>query len=44
MQQLLGLVLLIAIIAFVVFAFRQGQKVKRPPRGVPPDITPPPSF
>jgi hypothetical protein len=38
----LGIGSLIVIVSFIVFAFRQGMKVKRPPQGVPPEITPPP--
>jgi hypothetical protein len=28
---------LLALIAFIVFAFRQGYKVKKPPEGTPPE-------
>jgi hypothetical protein len=34
----LGALLLIAI--FVILAFRQGMKVKKPPEGVPPERWP----
>ena len=37
----LGIGCLILFVAFVVFAFRQGMKVRRRPEGVPPEITPP---
>jgi hypothetical protein len=29
----------VAIVVFIVFAFRQGLKVKNPPEGVPPQHT-----
>jgi hypothetical protein len=38
----LGLSCLALIVGVAVFAFRQGQKVKSPPQGVPPEVTPPP--
>jgi hypothetical protein len=38
-SSILGLLSLIAIAAFVIFAFRQGQKVRKPPEGVPPEQT-----
>jgi hypothetical protein len=38
----LGVTCLAIIVAVVVFAFRQGQKVKGPAQGVPPEVTPPP--
>ena len=37
----LGIGCLILFVGFVVFAFRQGMKVRRPPEGVPPEIYPP---
>ncbi len=39
----LGAGCLVAIVGFVVFAWRQGLKVKNPPEGVPPELNPPPS-
>ena len=33
----LGIPYLVLIVGFVVFAFRQGLKVRRPPEGVPPE-------
>ncbi len=33
----LGLLLLVLVVGFIVFAFRQGLKVRRPPEGVPPE-------
>jgi hypothetical protein len=33
----LGIPLLVLIVGFIVFAFRQGLKVRRPPDGVPPE-------
>jgi len=33
----LGIPLLILIVGFIVFAFRQGLQVRRPPEGVPPE-------
>jgi hypothetical protein len=38
----LGLSCLAIIIAVVVFALRQGLKVRSSPQGVPPEVTPPP--
>jgi hypothetical protein len=38
-STLLGIAAIVAIVAFVVFAFRQGQGVKRRPQGTPPDNT-----
>jgi hypothetical protein len=38
-SSILGLLCLIVIIAFAVFAFRQGQKVRKAPEGVPPERT-----
>ena len=38
-SSILGLLCLIAVVAFAVFAVRQGQKVKRLPEGVPPEQT-----
>jgi hypothetical protein len=35
----LGIPCLILIAGFIVFAFRQGLKVRRPPEGVPPEQT-----
>jgi hypothetical protein len=35
----LGIGSLVLIVGFVIFAFRQGLKVKRPPEGVPPERT-----
>jgi hypothetical protein len=29
------------LVAFVIFAFHQGAKVKNQPQGVPPEVTPP---
>ena len=40
-ETMLGIGALIAIVAFVVFAFRQGFSVKRKPEGVPPEETGP---
>jgi len=37
----LGLSCLAATVGFIVFAFRQGMKVRRPPEGVPPEQSPP---
>jgi hypothetical protein len=37
----LGLSCLALVAVFVVFAFRQGLKVRRYPEGVPPEISPP---
>jgi hypothetical protein len=36
-----SLIALAGLAAFVIFAFRQGAKVKNPPQGVPPEVTPP---
>ena len=33
----LGIPLLVLIVGFIVFAFRQGLKVRRSPEGVPPE-------
>jgi len=38
-SSVLGFAALIAIIGFIVFAFRQGEKVKNPPEGTPSDST-----
>jgi hypothetical protein len=35
----LGIGCLLLIVVFVVFAFRQGMKVKKKPEGVPPETT-----
>ena len=46
MQQVpawLGIGSIILLVSFVVFAFRQGMKVRRPPEGVPPEINFPPN-
>ena len=37
MQTILGIGALIALVGFIVFAFRQGMKVKNPPENVPPE-------
>jgi hypothetical protein len=34
---ILGIGSLIVVITVIVYGFRQGQKVRRPPEGVPPD-------
>ena len=34
---LVGHPLLVLVVGFIVFAFRQGLKVRRPPEGVPPE-------
>ena len=36
----LGLGALLVLAIFVVFTFRQGMKVKKPPEGVPPEQWP----
>jgi hypothetical protein len=36
-ETFLGIGALIAILVFIVFAFRQGLKVKNKPEGVPPE-------
>ena len=36
-ETILGVGALIAILVFIVFAFRQGLKVKNKPEGVPPE-------
>ena len=36
---LLGTLGIVALLGFIVFAFRQGDKVRRPPQGTPPDST-----
>jgi hypothetical protein len=36
-ETILGIGALVAILVFVVFAFRQGLKVKNKPEGVPPE-------
>jgi hypothetical protein len=33
----LGIPLLVLVVGFIVFAFRQGLKVRQPPEGVPPE-------
>jgi hypothetical protein len=33
----LGLTCLLLVVGFIVFAFRQGMKVKNSPEGVPPE-------
>jgi hypothetical protein len=33
----LGILGAIALVSFIVFAFRQGMKVKKSPEGVPPE-------
>jgi len=38
-ETILGLGALIVLAGFIVFAFRQGAKVRRPPEGVPPEQT-----
>ena len=37
MDTILGIGALMAILVFIVFAFRQGFKVKNKPEGVPPE-------
>jgi O-antigen ligase len=39
MSILFGIVGLIALVAFIVFAFRQALKVKKKPEGTPPDYS-----
>ena len=36
METILGIGALVVIVVFIVFAFRQGLKVKNKPEGVPP--------
>jgi hypothetical protein len=36
------LFLLAGLVAFAIFGLRQGFKVRNPPQGVPPEVTPPP--
>jgi hypothetical protein len=38
-STILGICSLIVLIAVIVFAFRQGQQVRKPPEGVPPEHT-----
>jgi hypothetical protein len=38
-ETILGIGALIVLVAFIVFAFRQGMGVKRRPEGVPPEET-----
>lgn len=38
-ETILGIGALIVLVVFVVFAFRQGMKVKGRPEGVPPEET-----
>jgi hypothetical protein len=33
----LGIFSLIVLVAFIVFSFRQGQKLRKTPEGVPPE-------
>ena len=37
MQTILGIGALIVLVSFIVFAFRQGMKVKNRPENVPPE-------
>jgi hypothetical protein len=37
LKTVLGIGALIGIVSFIVFAFRQGLKVKNPPESVPPE-------
>ena len=39
----LSLVVVAGLVVFAVFGLRQGAKVRNPPEGVPPEVTPPPS-
>jgi hypothetical protein len=36
-SNILGIFSLIVLISVIVFAFRQGQTVRKPPEGVPPE-------
>jgi hypothetical protein len=36
-ETILGIGALIVLVSFVIFAFRQGMKVKNKPEGVPPE-------
>ncbi len=38
-STLLGIVSLVALLAFVLFAFRQGIKVTKGPEGTPPEYS-----
>jgi len=38
-SNVLGAASLIVLVSFIVFAFRQGEKVKNPPEGTPPETT-----
>jgi hypothetical protein len=38
-SSILGLVSLLALVSVIVFAFRQGEKVRKAPEGVPPEHT-----
>jgi hypothetical protein len=40
METLLGIGALVVLIVFIVFAFRQGMKVRNKPEGVPPEQWP----
>jgi hypothetical protein len=37
MHTVLGIGALVVLVAFIIFAFRQGMKVKNPPENVPPE-------
>jgi hypothetical protein len=38
-SNLLGFASLVLIVGVVYFAFRQGEKVRKPPEGTPPEHT-----
>ncbi len=38
-SSVLGIAALIVLISFIVFAFRQGEKVRNSPEGTPPETT-----
>jgi hypothetical protein len=38
-STILGILSLIVLLSVIVFAFRQGQKVRKSPQGVPPEET-----
>jgi hypothetical protein len=42
-HTILGIGAASIIVGFILFAYRQGMQVKRPPEGVPPDVPPPPA-
>jgi hypothetical protein len=38
-STILGILSLIVLMSIIVFAYRQGQQMRKPPEGVPPERT-----